>query len=55
MVGTLHGIIPHVELLYYGISGIGAICHPINIRLTSHQTEYIINNSEDRVIFVMLL
>ncbi|WP_339919914.1 long-chain fatty acid--CoA ligase [uncultured Flavobacterium sp.] len=52
MVGTFawnHA--PHVEL-YYGISGIGAICHPINIRLTSHQTEYIINNSEDRVIFV---
>jgi fatty-acyl-CoA synthase len=52
MVGTFawnHA--PHVEL-YYGISGIGAICHPINIRLTSDQTEYIINNSEDRVIFV---
>tara|TARA_B110000495_G_C22998512_1_gene588998 strand:- start:129 stop:1757 length:1629 start_codon:yes stop_codon:yes gene_type:complete len=41
----------HVEL-YYGISGIGAICHPINIRLSSQQTEYIINNSEDKVIFV---
>lgn len=41
----------HVEL-YYGISGIGAVCHPINIRLSSSQTEYIINNSEDRVIFV---
>jgi fatty-acyl-CoA synthase len=42
---------PHVEL-YYGISGIGAVCHPINIRLSGQQTEYIINNSEDRVIFV---
>lgn len=42
---------PHVEL-YYGIAGIGAVCHPINIRLSSQQTEYIINNSEDRVIFV---
>ncbi|NRS89117.1 fatty-acyl-CoA synthase [Flavobacterium sp. 7E] len=41
----------HVEL-YYGISGIGAVCHPINIRLSSSQTQYIINNSEDRVIFV---
>jgi fatty-acyl-CoA synthase len=52
MVGTFawnHAA--HVEL-YYGISGIGGICHPINIRLTSQQTEYIINNSEDRVIFV---
>ena len=52
MVGTFawnHA--PHVEL-YYGISGVGAICHTINIRLSSHQTEYIINNSEDKVIFV---
>jgi fatty-acyl-CoA synthase len=52
MVGTFawnHA--PHVEL-YYGISGIGAICHTINIRLSSHQTEFIINNSEDKVIFV---
>ncbi len=52
MVGTFawnHG--PHVEL-YYGISGIGAVCHTINIRLSSQQTEYIINNSEDKVIFV---
>lgn len=52
MVGTFawnHG--PHVEL-YYGISGIGAVCHTINIRLSSEQTEFIINNSEDKVIFV---
>jgi len=52
MVGTFawnHG--PHVEL-YYGISGIGAICHTINIRLRSQQIEYIINNSEDKVIFI---
>ncbi|MCK0191459.1 long-chain fatty acid--CoA ligase [Arenibacter sp. F20364] len=52
MVGTFawnHG--PHVEL-YYGVPGIGAICHTINIRLSSHQTEYIINHSEDKVIFV---
>ena len=41
----------HVEL-YYGISGIGAVCHAINIRLSSNQIEYIINNSEDKVIFV---
>jgi acyl-CoA synthetase (AMP-forming)/AMP-acid ligase II len=32
------------------IAGIGAVCHPINIRLSGQQTEYIINNS--RVIFV---
>ncbi len=52
IVGTFawnHG--PHVEL-YYGISGMGAVCHTINIRLSAQQTEYIINNSEDKVIFV---
>ncbi len=52
MVGTFawnHA--PHIEL-YYGISGIGAVCHTINIRLSSQQTEFIINNSEDKVIFV---
>lgn len=52
LVGTFawnHG--PHVEL-YYGISGVGAVCHTINIRLSGNQIEYIINNSEDKVIFV---
>ncbi|MGN6266952.1 MAG: long-chain fatty acid--CoA ligase [Ginsengibacter sp.] len=52
IVGTFawnHG--PHVEL-YYGISGMGAVCHTINIRLSAQQTEYIINNSEDKAIFV---
>ena len=51
-VGTFawnHG--PHVEL-YYAIAGIGAVCHTINIRLSSQQTTFIINNSEDKVIFV---
>ena len=41
----------HVEL-YYGIPGIGAVCHTINIRLSSQQTEFIINHSKDKVIFV---
>jgi fatty-acyl-CoA synthase len=41
---------PCRAILWY--SGIGAICHTINIRLTNDQTEYIINNSEDKVIFV---
>ena len=51
-VGTFawnHG--PHVEL-YYGISGIGAVCHTINIRLSAQQIAYIINHSKDKVIFV---
>lgn len=52
MVGTFAwNHYQHVEL-YYGIAGIGAVCHTINIRLSAQQTEYIINNSEDKVIFV---
>ncbi|MEJ1990896.1 MAG: long-chain fatty acid--CoA ligase [Maritimibacter sp.] len=41
----------HFEL-YYGISGIGAICHTINPRLSAEQMVYIINHAEDKVIFV---
>ena len=41
----------HLEL-YYGIPGIGAVCHTINIRLSPQQIEFIINHSEDKVIFV---
>ncbi|GAA4278073.1 long-chain fatty acid--CoA ligase [Aquimarina mytili] len=41
----------HVEL-YYGIPGAGAVCHTINIRLSEQQIEFIINNSEDKIIFV---
>jgi fatty-acyl-CoA synthase len=49
MVGTFawnHA--PHVELYHMAFP----FCHTINIRLTNDQTEYIINNSEDKVIFV---
>ncbi|WP_396634186.1 long-chain fatty acid--CoA ligase [Maribacter sp. R86514] len=52
MVGTFAwNHYQHVEL-YYGIPGIGAVCHTINIRLSSQQTEFIINHSEDKVIFL---
>ena len=52
MVGTFAwNHYQHVEL-YYGIPGIGAVCHTINIRLSSQQTEFIINHSEDKIIFV---
>ncbi|MDO6807899.1 long-chain fatty acid--CoA ligase [Zobellia galactanivorans] len=52
MVGTFAwNHYQHVEL-YYGVPGIGAICHTINIRLSSQQTEFIINHAEDKVIFV---
>jgi fatty-acyl-CoA synthase len=40
----------HFEL-YYGIAGIGAICHTINPRLFPEQIAYIINHAEDRYLF----
>ena len=40
----------HLEL-YYGISGLGAVCHTINPRLFVDQIVYIINHAEDRFIF----
>jgi acyl-CoA synthetase (AMP-forming)/AMP-acid ligase II len=40
----------HLEL-YYGISGMGAVCHTINPRLFIEQIVYIINHAEDRFIF----
>jgi fatty-acyl-CoA synthase len=41
----------HFEL-YYGISGIGAVCHTINPRLFDDQIVYIINHAADRLLFV---
>jgi acyl-CoA synthetase (AMP-forming)/AMP-acid ligase II len=41
----------HFEL-YYGVAGIGAICHTINPRLFPEQIAYIINHAEDRHLFV---
>ncbi len=41
----------HFEL-YYGISGIGAVCHTINPRLFDEQIVYIVNHAQDRLIFV---
>jgi len=43
----------HFEL-YFGISGIGAVCHTINPRLFHEQIEYIVNHAEDRILFVDL-
>ena len=43
----------HFEL-YFGISGIGAVCHTINPRLFADQLRYIVNHAEDKVIFVDL-
>jgi fatty-acyl-CoA synthase len=40
----------HVEV-WYGIMGMGAVCHTINPRLFPAQIEYIANHAEDRVLF----
>jgi 3-(methylthio)propionyl---CoA ligase len=41
----------HFEL-YYGIAGMGAVCHTINPRLFPDQIAYIINHAGDRHLFV---
>ncbi len=41
----------HLEL-YYAIPGVGAVCHPLNIRLSSDQIEFIANHAEDKVVFL---
>jgi len=41
----------HVEC-WFGIMGLGAICHTLNPRLFADQLEYIINHAEDRIMFV---
>ncbi|MEO0750934.1 MAG: AMP-binding protein, partial [Pseudomonadota bacterium] len=43
----------HFEL-YYGISGIGAVCHTINPRMPEHQMAYIFEHAADSVLFVDL-
>jgi 3-(methylthio)propionyl---CoA ligase len=51
-VGTLAwNTFRHFEL-YYGISGIGAVCHTINPRLFDDQIVYIVNHAQDRLLFV---
>jgi acyl-CoA synthetase (AMP-forming)/AMP-acid ligase II len=40
----------HFEL-YYGISGLGAVCHTINPRLFDDQIVYIVNHAADRLLF----
>ena len=41
----------HFEL-YYAISGIGAVCHTINPRLSAEQLIYIVNHAEDKILFL---
>ena len=40
----------HLEA-YYGIGGMGAVCHTINPRLFPEQIAYIVNHAEDRYVF----
>jgi fatty-acyl-CoA synthase len=40
----------HLEI-YYGVSGMGAVCHTINPRLFPEQIAYIVNHAEDRYVF----
>ncbi|KNX40526.1 Long-chain-fatty-acid--CoA ligase [Roseovarius tolerans] len=43
----------HFEL-YYGVAGMGAVCHTINPRLSQEQLLYIIQHAGDRVLFLDL-
>jgi fatty-acyl-CoA synthase len=39
---------------WYGVMGIGAICHTLNPRLFAEQLVYIINHAEDKILFIDL-
>jgi len=41
----------HLEL-YFGVPGLGLVCHTINPRLFHDQIEFIINDAEDQFLFV---
>jgi acyl-CoA synthetase (AMP-forming)/AMP-acid ligase II len=43
----------HFEL-YYGVSGLGAVCHTVNPRLFRDQVVYIVNHAADRIVFADL-
>ena len=43
----------HYEI-YYGVSGMGAVCHTINPRLFHDQLTYIVNHAEDKYLFTDL-
>ncbi|MGH6646093.1 3-(methylthio)propionyl-CoA ligase [Aquabacterium sp.] len=43
----------HVEI-YYGVSGSELVCHTINPRLFPQQVAWIINDAEDKILFVDL-
>src|SRR5579872_771716 len=41
----------HLEA-YFGVPGMGAVIHPLNLRLAPHDLAYIVNHAEDKVIIV---
>jgi len=43
----------HIEA-WYGVMGIGAVCHTLNPRLFPEQLAYIINHAEDRIVLADL-
>ncbi len=43
----------HFEL-YYAVSGIGSVCHTINPRLFQEQIIFIINDAQDKLLFIDL-
>lgn len=43
----------HLEI-YYGVSGMGAVCHTLNPRLHPSQLVYVLNHAADRILFVDL-
>ncbi|MDA8020532.1 MAG: 3-(methylthio)propionyl-CoA ligase [Thermoanaerobaculia bacterium] len=43
----------HFEL-YFGVSGMGAVCHTLNPRLFADQLTYIVNHAGDKAVFVDL-
>jgi len=43
----------HIEA-WYGVMGMGAVCHTLNPRLFAEQLCYIINHAEDKVLFTDL-
>jgi fatty-acyl-CoA synthase len=53
-IGTLAWNTPRHLEAWYGIMGIGAVCHTLNPRLHPDQICWIINHAEDKVIFVDL-
>ena len=40
----------HLEL-YYGVSGMGAVCHTVNPRLSVDDIAFIMTDAEDRILF----